>query len=65
MTQGGGGQANERYISRSVTPRHTGKYYFWDSSHHLAHPEKTGNPYSQVRCSTIARALSMHARATA
>ena len=50
VTRGGGGNANERYISRRVTPRHSGKYYFWDSSHHLAHPERTGNPYSQVRC---------------
>ena len=65
MTRGGGGQANERYISRSVTPRHTGKYYFWDSSHHLAHPERTGNPYSQVQCATTAHVLSLQACATA
>ncbi len=59
MTRGGGGQANERYISRSVTPRHTGKYYFWDSSHHLSQPERTGNPYSQARCFASAYALNM------
>ena len=54
ITRGAGGYATQRYTSRSLTPRHSGNYYFWDSSHHLAHPELTGNPYSQVCCLQLA-----------